>query len=248
MAAKSIHSHFFPEVSVGGFSRTDSTVAFYQRINALVSSSSVLIDFGAGRGASHYETYRSRLRNFKGRVSRVIGLDVDPAVMANPSLDEAFVFDPDGRAPLPAGTADIIFSDYVFEHFSDPILSAAEIDRLLKPGGWICARTPNRFGYIGVANLLIPDRMSGLVLRILQPWRKAEDVYPAFYRLNTPGALRKFFPPSRFEHFVYAWDTEPPYHANSRIVYRAFLALHYLTPPPLKPFLMIFIRKKSGTG
>jgi SAM-dependent methyltransferase len=244
-----IDSHFFPEVLAGGFTRNDGNVAFYQRINALVSSSSVLIDFGAGRGASDYVSYRRRLSNFKGRVSRVVGLDVDPAVMANPSLDEAFLLGPDGRAPLPAGTADIIFSDFVFEHFRDPIQSAAEIDRLLKPGGWICARTPNRFGYIAVANRLIPDQMSNLVLKILQPWRKPEQVFPAFYRLNTPGTLRKFFPPSRFEHFVYTWDdAEPLYHANSRILYRAFLALKYLTPPPLKPFLMIFIRKKSGTG
>jgi SAM-dependent methyltransferase len=243
-----IDSYFFPEVSAGGFSRNDSAVAFYQRINALVSSSSVLIDFGAGCGASHYVSYRSRLRNFKGRVSKVVGLDVDPAVIANPSLDEAFLLDPDGRAPLPAGTADIIFSDYVFEHFRDPTQSVAEIDRLLKPGGWICARTPNRFGYIAVANRLIPDQMSKVVLRILQPWRRSEHVFPAFYRLNTPGTLRKFFPPSRFEHFVYAWDADPLYHANSRILYLAFLALNYLTPPPLKPFLMIFIRKKSGAG
>ena len=248
MAIESIHSHFFPEVTVGGFSRIDSTVAFYQRINALVSSSSVVIDFGAGRGASNYDSYRRRLLNFKGRVLKVVGLDIDPEVMDNPSLDEAHILDPDGRAPLPTGTADVIFSDYVFEHFRDPVHSAAELDRLLKPGGWICARTPNRFGYIAVGNRLIPDQMSELVLRILQPWRKQEDVYPAFYRLNTPGALRKYFPPSRFEHFVYAWDAEPLYHANSRILYRAFLALNYLTPPPLKPFLIVFIRKKPEAG
>jgi SAM-dependent methyltransferase len=247
MKTETINSYFFPEVSAGGFSRIDGTVAFYQRINALISSGSVIIDFGAGRGGPHLDDpseYRRRLSNFKGRVSRVIGVDVDPAVMVNPSLDEAVLFDADGRAPIPAATADFILSDYVFEHFSDPAQCAGEIDRLLKPGGWICARTPNRLGYISVANRLIPDWISSLVLKAAQPERKEEDVFPAYYRLNTCGALLKFFPPSRFEHFVYSWDAEPAYTANRRPIYRAFLTLQYLTPPSLKTILMVFIRKK----
>jgi SAM-dependent methyltransferase len=247
MDGKAINSHFFPEISAGGFSRIDGTVAFYQRVNALVSAESVIIDFGAGRGGPHLDDpseYRRRLSNFKGRVSKVIGLDVDSAVLANPSVDEAFVFDAEGRAPLPTGAADVILSDYTFEHFSDPTRSVSEIDRLLKPGGWICARTPNCFGYIAIANRLFSDRLAGTVLRIAQPERKEKDVFPAFYRLNTREALLKSFPPSRFEHFVYGWDAEPAYTANRRSIYGAFLALQYLTPPALKTMLMIFIRKK----
>lgn len=250
MDQKEVHAHFFPEILAGGFSRIDGTVAFYQRVNALVSTDSVIVDFGAGRGGPHIDDpseYRRRLSNFKGRASKVIGLDVDAAVMTNPSVDDAFVFDAEGRAPLSAGAADIILSDYTFEHFADPMRSVNEIDRLLKPGGWICARTPNRFGYIALANRLLSDRMAGAVLRIAQPERKREDVFPAFYRLNTRSALLEFFPPSRFEHFVYGWDAEPAYTANRRFVYGAFLALQHLTPPPLKTMLMIFIRKKDRT-
>jgi SAM-dependent methyltransferase len=248
MDGKAINSHFFPEILAGGFSRIDGTVAFYQRVNALVSADSVVIDFGAGRGGPHIDDpseYRRRLSNFKGRVSKVIGLDMDRAVLENPSVDEAFVFDAEGRAPLSAELADIVLSDYTFEHFSDPTRSAGEIDRLLRPGGWICARTPNRFGYIAVANRLFSDRTAGAVLKIAQPERKEKDVFPAFYRLNTREALLRFFPPSRFEHFVYSWDAEPAYTANRRSIYGAFLALQYLTPPALKTMLMIFIRKKS---
>jgi SAM-dependent methyltransferase len=248
MDGKVINSHFFPEISAGGFSRIDGTVAFYQRANALVSADSVVIDFGAGRGGPHIDDpseYRRRLSNFKGRVSKVIGLDVDGAVLENPSVDDALLFDADGRAPLPDEVADMILSDYTFEHFSDPAHSVSEIDRLLKPGGWICARTPNRFGYIAVANRLLSDRTAGAVLKIVQPERKEKDVFPAFYRLNTRQALLRFFPPSRFEHVVYTWDAEPAYTANRRPIYGAFLALQYLTPPALKTMLMIFIRKKS---
>jgi hypothetical protein len=44
--------HFFPEIGAGGFSRIDSTIQFYERINSLVDPDFVLLDFGAGRGRS----------------------------------------------------------------------------------------------------------------------------------------------------------------------------------------------------
>src|SRR5262245_1623295 len=88
---------FFPELGAGGFSRVDSTVQFYERVNALVNSESVLLDFGAGRGRFHVDDvvhYRRKLRDFRGKVREVIGADVDPIVATNPSLDRAFVLDP----------------------------------------------------------------------------------------------------------------------------------------------------------
>ncbi len=243
-----MHSKFFPEIAVGGFSRVDGTVAFYQRVNSIVTPASVMIDFGAGRGWAHQiadSAYRRGLCNFKGRVSRVIGLDVDKAVLTNPSLDEALLLDSCGRAPLPSNFADIILSDFTFEHLPDPAQSAREMDRLLKPGGWICARTPNRHGYIALANRLVPAGISRALVKVVQPDRKDEDIFPAVYRLNTPSALRRHFPLSRFDHFVYGWDAEPAYHAERAAIYRAFQLLQYLTPSALKTMLMIFIQKKG---
>ena len=43
-------TRFYPESAAGGFSRNDGTVAFYQRVQALLRPDSVVIDFGAGRG------------------------------------------------------------------------------------------------------------------------------------------------------------------------------------------------------
>jgi SAM-dependent methyltransferase len=242
-----MHSTFFPELAAGGFSRIDGTIAFYQRVNALVTPSTRMIDFGAGRGAIHEDAsseYRRNLCNFKGRVAKIIGLDVDEAVFTNPSLDEAMLLDPTGRAPLPANCADIILSDCTFEHIPDPAQSTAEMDRLLKPGGWICGRTPNRYGYIALANRLIPSGMSRTILSSAQPKRKDEDIFPAVYRLNTPATLRRYFPSARFDHFVYGWDAEPAYHANNRGIYRAFQLVQSLTPHAFKTVLMVFIRKK----
>ena len=245
--AASFHQRFYPEIGAGGFSRIDGTVAFYKRVNALLKKEAVLLDYGAGRGVGHVEDaceYRRSLRNFQSRIATVIGVDVDEAVMQNPTLDEAYVFNP--KDPLPIGDAsiDIIVSDVTFEHIVDPAQAARELDRVLKPGGWLCARTPNRYGYIALANRFVPKAIKTRVLKIVQPSRKEEDVFPAVYLMNSFGALLKCFPSDRFEHFSYTWDSEPAYHANKKTLYRSFQIIQYITPPALRSMLMVFIRKR----
>jgi SAM-dependent methyltransferase len=245
--AASFQQQFYPEIGAGGFTRIDGTVAFYQRVNALLKREAVLLDYGAGRGEGHMEDaceYRRSLRNFQARVARVIGVDVDEAVMQNPALDEAYTFNPKDRLPIDDASIDIIVSDVTFEHILDPRQTASELDRVLKPGGWLCARTPNRYGYIALANRLVPEAIKMRVLNIVQPSRKEEDVFPAVYLMNSFGALLKCFPSDRFEHFSYRWDSEPPYHANKKILYRAMQIIHYITPAALRSMLMVFIRKR----
>jgi SAM-dependent methyltransferase len=243
-----VHSRFFPEVRAGGFSRVDGTVQFYQRVNALLSSRCVVLDFGAGRGVGHLEDavpYRQALRNLKGKVREVVGADIDPVVKTNPSLDRAVVIEQGGRIPLPDQSVDMIVSDFTFEHIANPAPVATELERILAEDGWICARTPNRWGYIGMANRLIPAVLRMRVLKLAQPQRHEQDVFPAVYRLNTPKALRRAFDPARFEHSVYALDSEPAYSETSRALYRIFLIIHAITPAPYKSMLYIFIHKKK---
>jgi hypothetical protein len=111
--------------------------------------------------------------------------------------------------------------------------------------GLVCAGTPNRWGYIAAANRLIPKTLRMRILRFSQPARQEQDVFPALYRLNTPAALKRFFDPARFEHFVYAFDAEPSYHANSKFLYRVLLAVHAFTPRPWKTMLFVFMRKRK---
>jgi SAM-dependent methyltransferase len=156
----------------------------------LTGPDAVVLDFGAGRGArggaSQIEDpalFRRNLMTLKGRVRELIGADVDPVVKLNSSLDRAILLGPDGRLPLPDASIDVIVSDYTFEHVQDPAKIARELDRVLVPGGWICVRTPNRYGYIALANRMVPERLSHRVVRLAQRDRKDEDIFPAVYRL-----------------------------------------------------------------
>jgi len=70
---------FYPESSFGGFTHVDESVAFYSRVNALLQPSFVVVDFGCGRGSHQDDSvmFRRSLRCLKGKVSKVIGVDVD---------------------------------------------------------------------------------------------------------------------------------------------------------------------------
>lgn len=241
-------SVFYPENRAGGFSRCDGTVQFYQRVRALLRPDSVVLDFGAGRGAAYYQDpslYRKSLRNLRGERRRIIGIDIDPVVSSNPWIDEAVVIDSTSPLPFPNERFDLIVSDSTFEHVSDATRIARELDRVLKVGGWICARTPNRNGYVALMNRMIPAGIARRLISSAQPDRKGEDIFPAYYRMNTLRRLSMLFPADRYEHMGFAFDSEPRYHFNRRTMFAVLLGLHSVTPPALRNTLMSFIRKRS---
>jgi hypothetical protein len=83
------------------------------------------------------------------------------------------------------------------------------------------------------------------MLKYLQPQRKAMDVFPTEYKMNTLGALRRYFPTPRFKHCGYGHFGEPAYFGNSTILWALVLFLYRLTPRALAPMLLVFIRKES---
>jgi len=236
----------YPETAIGGYSRVDGTVEFYLRTGELVQPHHVVVDLGAGRGAIHADrpdSLHARLMNFKGRCAKVVGVDLDPVVHENPSLDEAHVFD-GGALPLEDASADVIICDWVLEHVQDPDLFVSELERVLKPGGWFCARTPNRWGYVGLATNAVPNGLHTKVLKTVQPGRKAEDVFPTFYRMNSRGRLHQVFRAKHWSLIAYRIFAEPAYFGRSGILMRAAQIMFRLTPPGFEPTYLIFARKR----
>lgn len=241
----------FPEYRAGGFTRLDTTVAFYTRISALLRPESIVLDFGAGRGRQIVEGPPGLVRNLctvRGKVRRVIGVDPDPAVLSNPGLDEAHLLElaPDGsfRLPLPDASVDLVIADWVFEHVADPATTARELARVLVPGGWIAVRTPNRWGYIATGNRLVPERLKGTLLSRLQPKRREEDVFPALYRLNTRADLERHFPPHQWYLATWNVPVEPAYAGTSSVLWALFRLVDKLTPPVCRPVLLAFLQKR----
>lgn len=243
----------YPEVRAGGFTRVDGTVQFYVRVRAILSSlgdAPVVLDFGAGRSVTSQEgaAVHRELVDLHPKAARVIGVDVDRSVRENPTVDESHVIAPGARLPLEDGSIDLVLADHTFEHITDPAPVAAELGRVVRAGGWICARTPNRKGYIALAARAVPNGLHARVLRRLQADREDRDVFPTAYRLNTRNDITTYFPADRFEQIIYGWEPEPAYAASKMIVVDTFRLIHRLTPERLMPTLHIFLRRLSPTA
>jgi len=218
---------------------------FYARINALLEPHFHVLDLGAGRGA-YIETERSpyarRLKTFRGKVAKVWGCDVDPAVLDNPYLDEAKITALDNRLPFPDQSFDLVHASWVLEHIDDPESFVAELLRVLKPGGYFCANTPNRFGYIALASRLAGNARHNRLLAKIQPDRKELDVFPTRYRMNTKRTLERLFAGAG-DIVVYASSSNPAYYFGKSWLLGAFRLLHKLTPERCHTTLLVFFRK-----
>ena len=193
---------------LGGFTSNDWTIEFYERVKAFTRKEHTVLDLGAGRGAWIEDDiceYRREIQTLKGYVREVIAADIDEAVMKNQSSDRNIVMG--GGVPLPNASVDIIISDYVLENVQDPESFASEVQRLLKPSGVFCARTPHKYSYIALGARLVPNRRHSDVLKNLQPERRSQDVFPTAYKLNTISAYRSYF--GEFQNFSYVFRADP---------------------------------------
>lgn len=239
-------SRFYPESNVGGFSHVDGTVAFYTQISAVLRPTDYVLDFGAGRGELLQDDdvdYRREISNLKGRCAHLDGCDVDDVVLENPFLDEAKVLTPGAPLPYPDERFDIVVARSVFEHIDDPVTTARELLRVVKPGGLIAAITPNYYGYIALGARAVPNKLHARALTAVQPDRKAQDVFPTRYRMNTPSALRNAFGEG-VDLYVSRGASEPGYHFGRPAVFRAVKWLDKHLPNALQPTLFVYIRKQ----
>ncbi|MBP8910930.1 MAG: class I SAM-dependent methyltransferase [Phycisphaerae bacterium] len=146
---------FYPETKFGGFTDIDGTVTFFNRVNSLLKPSFVVLDVGCGRGAYSEDSVplRKNLRILKGKVAKVIGVDVDQAAKDNPFLDEFHLIQ-GYKWPIDDNSIDLIVCDNVLEHIEEPKRLFSEIARVLKDGGFLCIRTANRWSYIALGSTL----------------------------------------------------------------------------------------------
>lgn len=243
-----LNTKFHPEIAAGGYAQDDGTVEFYQRVVSVIPEGAVVLDLGAGRGSAFYAKlgpWKHWLLRLGKKYSRRIGADVDPAVKNNPELDQAEIIEPGKPLPFADQTFDLILCDWVLEHIEDPVSFAAEVRRVLKVGGWFCARTPNRWSYYAVGVRLMNEAMEAKALRFLQPNRKEIDTFPKIYRLNTLRDIRQHFSPNYWADACHTSNPNPAYHGNQPWLFHLLKVFCALTPSSLAPVILIFVRRAA---
>jgi len=236
-----------PERQVAGFSALDGTLRFYNFVQAAIRQSEArrILDFGAGRGAP-FDTETGWMRqvlDLRQSGAEVWAADVDPVVEEHPASDHRVILTPGEKLPFADAFFDVVVSDWTFEHIQQPEAIANELLRVTRPGGYICARTVNAYSYLKLASSLLPNRLHSKALGSIQPDRKEIDVFPTVYKMNSVARIRALFP-----NCTIGWyrdSADPSYFFGSKVVYRAFLALHRLLPNSLAVTICFFIRKND---
>lgn len=88
-----------------------------------------------------------------------------------------------GEAGIAPGSYDLAFSRMVFEHVKDGRAAWSNLNRILKPGGVALAFVPTLYALPYVANLMIPEWLSGKIVKALYPHRTddGDPKFPAHY-------------------------------------------------------------------
>lgn len=153
---------------------------FRDRILELIDSQTDVLDIGAGAGIVE-------AMNFRGIARRVCGVDLDPRVEANPFLDEGSLADA-GDLPYPDASFDVVFADNVMEHLDAPEAVFTEISRVLRPGGKILFKTPNRNHYMPLIARLTPHRFHQWINKLRG--RESIDTFPTRYLCNSRSQVK----------------------------------------------------------
>lgn len=178
----------------------DPLTKFLAQMEQEIGPDKTVLDIGAGAGELNAYNYR-------GRVKRVVGIDLDPRVTENPLLDHGVVASA-YELPFADASFDLAFCIYVLEHIDNAERFAQEVGRVLKPGGVFLCLTPNKFHYVPLIASLTPHSFHEWYNRLRG--RADEDTFPTCYRLNSRGDMRRHFTAAGFDQCDMQMVEAPP--------------------------------------
>lgn len=179
-----IDSIFYPD-----YNKNWDDLIFRAQILSRLQPHHSLLDLGAGAGIVVQ-------MNFRGLARHVCGVDPDERVQTNPYLDEGRVGVGE-QIPYPDASFDVVIADNVLEHLTEPLQVFAEVNRVLKPGGFFLFKTPNRWHYMPLIAQLTPTRFHKFFNKLRG--RAVVDTFPTRYRANSKRAVTALAGKSGFE-------------------------------------------------
>lgn len=164
--------------------RSQFQSAFAELVRSRARPGCVVLDVGCGGKRPAF------LRPIENIASAIDGVDPSDEVAEHPALRNRWHATLED-ADIPDNTYDLAFAYNVVEHITDPVSFLEKIHRVLKPGGRFLALTPHAIHPFARAVRFVEW------LSLKQKAAAANDAindYPAYYRLNSVGSLKRNMP------------------------------------------------------
>lgn len=194
----------------------DGTAEFHSICREHLKPRDKILEIGAGLS--------NNTSRFLCQMGELHGVDMDPVVMENDALQEAYVIT-DDHYPVSDGVYDVCISDYVLEHVEYPKEHLSEVYRVLKPGGVYIFRTPNLWHYVALVARLTPYWFHILTSgRLRNHESGSHDPYPTFYRINSKKKITELARNTGFSvEAISLVEKEPSYGLISKVLFLLFV-------------------------
>lgn len=181
----------------------DSLILLCKLFRPFVRKGMKVLDAGCGRGNIVVDEFRKE-------IEEAVGIDIDQkATEGNVCLDKVVIRDLENM-PFLNNEFDVVLSQWVLEHLKDPDKVFSEIYRVLKPGGAFIFVTPYKGSYLVLVKRILG---TGITRKLLSQsyGRKEKDVFPAYYRANSPKSLEEKLVRADFRKRTLFLNADPSY-------------------------------------
>ena len=207
-------------------------------LHAALPADAVVLDSGCGR--------QSRLGEYRDRIDRLVGVDLDANSGAeNLSVDQFVRADLGRRLPFEDGCFDLVYANFVIEHLADPPTTFVEWRRVLRQEGSLILLTSNIANpYLAVARFS-PESVRSFLKR-RGPGVATQDVIPTRYRANKPDVLESLLGAAGFEAVSITYVATLHRYAGERPTLAALLRRAEEILPPRRRSTIVGWYKRSA--
>jgi SAM-dependent methyltransferase len=160
---------------------------YADELDRLVRTETRWLDAGCGHQVFPFQPVRES--SLVRRASLAVGTDVAEASLRKHEAIERLVVAGLERLPYRDASFTLVSCNMVAEHLERPEAVFREFARVLKLDGHVVIHTPNAWSYfVNAARVLPASYRQRLAARF--DGRPASDVFPTFYRANSPIRIR----------------------------------------------------------
>jgi len=198
-----------------------------------VKPTMIVLDAGCGK--------RSVIGEEKLKAHKTVGLEASIDDLQLNSTVDLRVVGNLVNIPFKQGIFDLIVCRNVVEHLERPQEVFIEFNRLLKSGGLLMVRTPNKFNPIMFLSAILPLNVRTWIKKNLF-YDTEGDTFPTYYRCNSMGRMNKTLKRCGFQRTSTAYDGLMTYFNFSKILVTTITIYERITDlRPLNIFKMWLI-------